>query len=105
MNREVLAIHKDPLFIAGERISNTALGQQVWTRPLENGDIAAVLYNSNNVSVMPIALTWSQLGWSNKDKVLVRDLWANKDLGTYPGGIIHKVNANDVSFVRLSKRV
>jgi alpha-galactosidase len=45
-NTEVLAIHHDPLYIAGERLYNNSDGSEVWYRPLENGDKAIILFNS-----------------------------------------------------------
>jgi hypothetical protein len=104
MNKEVLAIHSDPLFISGERIRKDSQGEQVWTRPLSNGDYAAVLYNSNNKTSTHISMTWSDVGWSNTDSVLVHDLWLQRDLGTFTNGISYEIPINDVLFVRLSKK-
>lgn len=104
MNKEVLAIHSDSLFIAGERLRRSETGAQVWTRPLANGDYAAVLYNANNQTAQTISMTWSDVHWSNDDTVLVRDLWANKDLTTTTNGITYEIPHHDILFLRLSKQ-
>ena len=103
MNKEVLAVHKDPLFVAGERLSKDSLGGEVWYRPLANGDMSVILYNSNNDTSLPIAVQWSDLGWKASDVVQVRDLWANADLGEFGSGYKATVGINDVSFLRLHK--
>jgi alpha-galactosidase len=104
MNKEVLAVHSDSLFVAGERIAKDDQGRQVWTRPLANGDYAAILYNANNVTALPITMSWTDLGWKSTDQVLVRDLWAQNNVGVYPKGYAATVGANDVQFVRLTKQ-
>jgi hypothetical protein len=105
MNKEVLAIHKDPLFVAGERLRKNSDGGQVWTRPLSNGDYAAVLYNSNNETAITINMTWSDIpGWSNTDTVLIHDLWLQKDYATLSNGLTMEVPKHDIFFVRLTKQ-
>ena len=37
MNEEVLAVHKDSLYIAGDRLYNNTDGTQAWSRPLSTG--------------------------------------------------------------------
>jgi alpha-galactosidase len=100
----VLAIHKDPLFVAGERIFKSAEGAQVWTRPLSGGDFAAVLYNSNNNTALPISLSWTDLGWNNEDSVVVRDLWAKADVGTFQSGFSSEVAIHDALMLRLTRK-
>lgn len=102
-NVEVLAVHKDPLFIAGERVKKGAHGQQVWSRPLSNGDIAVVLYNANNITALPIVVQWEELGWKNAAMVSVRDLWLQQDVAKARVGYQAIVEPNDVQMLRLSK--
>ena len=45
-NTEVIAINQDASGTAGDRIYNDTEGRQVWSRPLANGDICVVIYNS-----------------------------------------------------------
>jgi hypothetical protein len=73
---EVIAIDQDPLGIAGERIytvsgaqvrallvpSHTSLNDaQLWSKPLFNGDFAVMLFNSNNVGLTTVSVTWDQV--------------------------------------------
>lgn len=104
MNKEVLAIHQDSLFVAGERVSKQEDGGQTWFRPLENGDVAVVLYNSNNNTAVDIKFTFDQVGWSSSDSASVRDLWEKQDLGTFVGGYSSSVKINDALLLRLSKQ-
>ena len=106
MNPEVIAINQDPLFVAGERIrnDNSTTGGEVWSRPLQNGDLAVVLYNSGNVNDVSVSVEWSELGWSNSDAVSVRDLWARASLGTVTTGSFTSVLAAHASqFLRLTR--
>ena len=59
-NPEVIAIDQDPLGIAGDRLYNIS-GAQAWSKPLVNGDIAVVLYNSNNAGLTTVDVTWAQV--------------------------------------------
>lgn len=105
MNTEVLAVHKDPLWRAGERLFNTSDGGQVWSRPLENGDLAVVLYNAITISptAINVAVSWEQLGWNATDQVLVRDLWARADLGSFSHGFNRTIEPHDVLFLRVQR--
>lgn len=103
LNKEVLAIQSDPLVTAGERLVNRADGGQVWTRPMHNGDQTVVLYNANNSSDLNIGVTWQELGWAAENNVVVRDLWAGKDLGAFTTKYIQAVKPNDVQLVRLRR--
>jgi alpha-galactosidase len=55
---------------------------QVWSRPLADGSKAVGLFNLDEV---PITVTakWSDLGVTGNQ--VVRDLWRQKDLGTFEG--------------------
>jgi alpha-galactosidase len=102
-NRDVLAVHSDPLFIAGERLRKDDHGGQVWTRPLSNGDFAVVLYNANNITSLPISIQWTELEWNSFDKVLIKDLWSGEVTGPAKVGHTATVAPNDVSMLRLTR--
>lgn len=60
---------------------------QVYASPLKGGARAVVLFNRhhpeypfNNMSVH-----WSQLGYADDAKAVVRDLYAEEDIGTFTG--------------------
>mmetsp|Transcript_3592 Transcript_3592/g.3549 ORF Transcript_3592/g.3549 Transcript_3592/m.3549 type:complete len:414 (+) Transcript_3592:69-1310(+) len=105
LNTEVIAINQDPLFIAGERIrnDNETTGGQLWSRPLSNGDICVILYNSGQHDNVPIAVSWSEIGWSNDDNVSIRDLWLHEELGVMKQGYERNINAHDIAMLRLTK--
>jgi alpha-galactosidase len=105
LNKEVIAINQDSLFIAGERIrnDNETTGGQVWSRPLANGDLCVVLYNSGQEDGVAVKVAWSEVGWSDDEAILVRDLWAKEDVGIISGSYERLLPAHDVAMLRLSK--
>jgi hypothetical protein len=34
----------------------------VWSRPLQNGDVAVILFNSGNHNDVTVGVTWPELG-------------------------------------------
>mmetsp|Transcript_20268 Transcript_20268/g.33923 ORF Transcript_20268/g.33923 Transcript_20268/m.33923 type:complete len:427 (+) Transcript_20268:51-1331(+) len=109
MNAEVIAINQDPAFIAGERVrnDNTTTGGQVWSRPLQNGDLCVVLYNSGNSDGVTVSVTWEELGWAiNEEVVNCRDLWLKQPvaLAEGAGGVSVTLAAHDVQMLRLSRQ-
>jgi hypothetical protein len=59
-NPEVIAIDQDPMGMAGDRVYNVS-GAQVWVKNLFSGDLAVVLYNSNDVGLKTVFVTWDQV--------------------------------------------
>lgn len=78
-NDDVLAVHQDPLGKAADRVAKDG-ELEVWARPLSDGSFAVGLFNRDEMD-MKVGVTWSQLGISGKHRV--RDLWRQKDLGTF----------------------
>ena len=102
MNPEIIAINQDPAVIGGDRVRNdTDSGTQVWTKPLADGDVAVLLYNSNDRGEKrSVRVVWSRdLGWSNRS-VAVRDLWARSDLGTFNESFSADIGPKDIVFLR-----
>ncbi len=58
---------------------------EVWAGPLSNGSQAVVLFNRGNNGSEPITVQWSDIGFSADHSAVVRDLWAQQDLGTFTG--------------------
>lgn len=107
MNEEVLAVHHDPLYVAGERIFNNTDGSQAWFRPLADGDVAVILYNSGNSNAVSVTVDWSMLpvDWKADEDIYVRCLWGKKNLGTFRGSFTaENVAVHDHMFIRLSKK-
>ena len=106
MNKEVIAINQDPAFISGERIrnDNETTGGQLWSRPLANGDLCVILFNSGQNDNVPVAVSWEEIGWSNDDSVSIRDLWAHDDVGVFQEGYERSLAAHDIAMLRLTKK-
>ena len=77
LNKDMIAINQDSLGVQGHRISDKN-GKQVWTKPLQNGDIAVALLN-NNTSTQTVECNFADIGVEGE--VEVRDAWKKKDLG------------------------
>jgi alpha-galactosidase len=101
-NDEVLEIDQDSLGKQATQISNDG-DKVVYAKTLEDGSIAMGLFN-RGVSETAIAVTWGPWGdlTTVSGKLLVRDLWRQKDLGAFNGKFEAKVAAHGVVLVRLS---
>ena len=109
-NKEVIAINQDPLGTGGDRIVNNTDGTQVWYKPLANGDVCVVLYNSgtNNEQKrdLLVSVHWSVLPvWAGNVSlsVKVRDLWEGLDMGVFESGYNATLKVRDVKMLRLTK--
>ena len=100
-NAEVIAVNQDALATAGDRISfNNDTGAQVWYKPLANGDIAVLLFNSHNTHTIDVSCSWQQFGFVSA--AAVRNMWQRKDLGPMSAGISSKLAPHDVMFLRVT---
>ena len=106
LNKEVIAINQDEAFIAGERIrnDNETTGGQLWSRPLSNGDICVILFNSGQNNNVTVGVEWSEIGWETTDEVSIRDLWDHVDVGVVTEGYSRELAAHDVAMLRLTKK-
>ena len=96
-NDEVLAVHQDPLGKAADRVARDG-ELEVWSRPLADGSLAVGLFNRDEMD-MPVAVQWSALGIHGKQ--VVRDLWRQKDLGTFDERFSSVVPRHGALFVRV----
>ncbi len=78
-NDEVIAVDQDPLGKQGRRVATDG-EREVWAKDLEDGTKAVGLFNRDEVAGTVVA-NWSDLGV--KGPQVVRDLWRQKDLGTF----------------------
>jgi alpha-galactosidase len=78
-NDEVLAVHQDALGKAADRVSRNG-ELEVWARPLADGSVAVGLFNRDEMD-MPVGVSWAELGITGPQRV--RDLWRQKELGTF----------------------
>jgi alpha-galactosidase len=98
-NDEVLDVHQDPLGKQASRISQ--LGElEVWSRLLEDGSLAVGLFNRGDFKT-DVTVKWKDLGI--KGKYLVRDLWRQKNLGSFSNSFTYPVERHGVVLVKVSK--
>jgi len=96
-NDEVIEVNQDPLGKPGKRISKDGL-LEVWAREMEDGSRAVGLFNRGE-GVIPVTARWTDLGISGKQTV--RDIWRQKNLGTFEKQFQVSVPRHGVVLVRL----
>lgn len=98
-NDEVLGINQDPL---GKQALPAVKNDNnvVMAKDLEDGSKAVGLFNLTE-NKMKITITWAGLGISGKQKV--RDVWRQKDLGTFTDSLECTVPSHGVVLVKVSK--
>ena len=99
-NDEVLAVHQDPLGKAADRVSKNG-ELEVWSRPMADGSLAVGLFNRDEMD-MKVGVKWNELGVRGKQAV--RDLWRQKDLGTFDGEFSSVVPRHGTLFVKVTPR-
>jgi alpha-galactosidase len=103
-NDEVIDVDQDPLGKAAQLITpavpDASSTMQIWARPLEDGSMAVGLFNLGT-SAAQATVNWSDLQLSGSWKV--RDLWRQKDLGTFDQKFSSTVAPHGVLLVRLIK--
>ena len=96
-NDEVIAVDQDALGKQGTPL--TRLGDlEVWIKPLEDGAKAVGLFNRGEAEE-DVTVKWSDLSLRGEHKV--RDLWRQKDLGTFKEDFHLKVGAHGAELVRV----
>jgi alpha-galactosidase len=102
-NDEVIDIDQDPLGQAAHVVHPQVAGDspiQIWARALEDGSMAVGLINKST-SLSPASVNWSDLQLTGPHTV--RDLWRQKDLGTFDKKFDTEVPAHGVVLIRISK--
>ena len=97
-NDEVLDVSQDPLGRQAGRVSKKG-STEVWAKDMEDGSKAVGLFNLGQTEET-VTATWVDLGCSGKHKV--RDLWRQKDLGSFGEQFEAKVPRHGVVLVRIS---
>ena len=93
-NSDVIAVNQDPLGVQATRIAKDG-DQEIWTKKLVGGKQAVLLLNRSGTAAR-MTVQWSQLGYVDKIKLSVRDLWAHARLGKYVRGLSRPVPAHGV---------
>ena len=97
-NDEVLDISQDSLGKQAARVQQQKGGVEVWAKELEDGSKAVGLFN-RKTTPMTIAALWESLGI--KGRQIVRDVWRQKDLGSFDGKFETTVAPHGVVLVRV----
>jgi hypothetical protein len=99
---EVIAVDQDPLGKQGKRVVQK--GQlEVWVRELSGNTIAVALFN-RSPEAASITANWSDIGLTAGETVVVRDLWARSDLGSFTGSFTSVVASHGTMLVKLTPK-
>ena len=99
-NDEVLAVDQDALGKQAVPVGRN--GDKVaYVKPLEDGSLAVGLFNLGP-SETTVAIRWPDLPVAENARLLARDLWRQKDLGTFTEKLEARVASHGVVLVRLS---
>ena len=96
-NDEVIAVNQDALGKQGVPVSKSGK-LEVWAKPLEDGSKAVGLFNRGEADA-EVTVRWSDLSLQGKHKV--RDLWRQKDLGSFDGDFHLTLGAHGAELVRI----
>jgi alpha-galactosidase len=96
----VLAVNQDVLGKQATVVSRMdSCG--VLAKDLEDGSKAAGLFNVTDSITRKLSVKWSELGI--KGKYIVRDLWRQKDIGTFEDEFSADVKPHGVVMITLRK--
>lgn len=95
-NAEVIAVNQDVLGKQAERLVEDG-DKQVWVKPLEDGTYAIGIFNLGLEDTV-MEVKWSDLGLP--ESVNVRDIWRQKDLGSFNGTFREKIPAHGVILIK-----
>jgi alpha-galactosidase len=96
-NPEVIAVDQDPAGLQGHRVSQEG-PLEVWVKPLADGSKAVGLFNRSQ-SAAPVVVYFRDIGVSGT--ATVRDLWARRDLGSFPDSFSANVPKHGVVLIRV----
>ena len=97
-NDEVIAVNQDVLGREAKQILKTE-SYQVWMKELEDGSKAIGIFNLND-QYQKITINWSDLSLPKKQKV--RDLWRQKNEGSFTNSFSVKVAPHGVSLIKVA---
>lgn len=96
-NPEVIEVDQDPLGKSAD-VHMITPKLFIMAKEMEDGSKAVGLFNRGRIPAK-VAASWDKLGVSGKQ--LVRDLWRQKDLGTYEGRFEAEVSQRGVVMIRV----
>ena len=74
--------------------------EEVWSGPLDGGDFVVLMLNRGSQSAS-IRADWSDINIPTSRPMMVRDLWAKKDLGTFTDSFSATVESHGIVMLRL----
>ena len=87
------------------RVLSMPVVMQVYAGPLKGGSRAVVFFNRHVIStqypISNITVTWRDLGYPPGAEATVRDLHAEKDLGTFTHAFTAAVDIHDARMVKV----
>jgi len=100
-NDEVLAVDQDPLGRQAGRVRRDGPAE-AWAKPMADGSVAVGLFNRDDAEPREVGVAWGDLGLAGP--CTVRDLWRQRDLGTFDRGFAARVLVHGVVLVRVTAR-
>lgn len=95
-NDEVLEVNQDPAANPAKRVMHDD-SQEIWTKQLEDGSTVIGLFNKSDQKAS-IKLSWNDIGLTGP--LVVRDLWRQKDLGSFKDAFNSDVNPHGVVLIQ-----
>jgi alpha-galactosidase len=100
-NDEVLEVNQDPLGRQAGRIKQEGT-LEVWAKDMEDGSKAVGLFNRGDAEA-PVTVSWSDLSLQSPPAgQVVRDLWRQKDIGTFKDQFQAPVPRHGVVLVKVT---
>jgi len=93
-NKEVIAVDQDALGQEGRRVRKDG-ETEVWSRPLQDGSRAVVLFNRGK-DTRTIEVDWIDLRYPAHIRAAVRDIWQHKEVGNFSGKFSASVPSHGV---------
>ncbi len=98
-NREVLEVNQDPLGRPAGRISGDGR-TEIWARPLADGTMAVGMFNRGPEKTV-VTARFSELGITGNAPV--RDLWLQKNMGSFRNQFAAEVPRHSVVLVKIGQ--
>jgi alpha-galactosidase len=96
-NHEVLEVNQDVIGRGGSRVWQQDR-LEVWAKPLADGTKAVALFN-RGLQAATVNARWSDIGVTGRQPV--RDLWQQRDIGTYADRFSTGVPAHGAVLVKV----
>jgi len=100
LNPEVIAIDQDPAGKEATLVERTG-DQEIWERPLSNGDVAVGLFNRSSV---PVSKTTKLASLGVAGTARARDLWAHADVNISGSDFTVQIPADGVVLLRIPQK-